>query len=54
MPVDFREVECPRAEHIFANVALSITHAAFLGVQEDMDLILEAVRKVRANVSELL
>lgn len=54
VPVDFREVECPRAEHAFANVALSITHAAFLGEQEDMDLILEAVRKVRANVSELL
>lgn len=53
VPVDFREVECPVAEHLFANVALSLPHAVFLGEQEDMDLILEAVRKVRAHVSEL-
>ena len=54
VPVDFREVDCPQAEHIYANVALSLPHAAFLGEQEDMDLILAAIRKVRANVSELL
>ncbi|HXF61360.1 MAG TPA: DegT/DnrJ/EryC1/StrS family aminotransferase [Caldilineaceae bacterium] len=54
VPVDFREVECPTAEHLFANVALSLPHATFLGDQEDMDLILAAIRKVRANVGELL
>jgi len=52
-PVDFGEVFCPQAEHVFANVALSIPHACFLGDQEDMDLILEAIRKVRANTDEL-
>jgi dTDP-4-amino-4,6-dideoxygalactose transaminase len=53
VPVDFREVECPVAEHLFANVALSLSHAFFLGDQEDMDLILAAIRKVRAHVDEL-
>jgi dTDP-4-amino-4,6-dideoxygalactose transaminase len=53
IPVDFREVFCPQAEHIFANVALSIPHAIFLGDQGDMELILEAIRKVRANTGEL-
>lgn len=53
VPVDFSDVHCPQAEHVFANVALSIPHPTFLGDREDMDLILEAIRKVRANVDEL-
>jgi dTDP-4-amino-4,6-dideoxygalactose transaminase len=52
-PVDFSQVYCPQAEHAFANVALSIGHRFFLGEQEDMDLILEAIRKVRAHTDEL-
>ena len=52
-PVDYTEVHCPQAEHAYANVALSIGHANFLGGTEDMDLILEAIRKVRANTNEL-
>ena len=51
--VDYTQVSCPQAEHVFANVALSLPHAAFLGGLEDMDLVLEAIRKVRANVGEL-
>jgi dTDP-4-amino-4,6-dideoxygalactose transaminase len=51
--VDFRQVSCPQAEHIFADVALSIPHAYFLGDREDMDLILGAIHKVRANTDEL-
>lgn len=51
--LDFREVSCPQAEHVFENVALSIPHSSFLGDREDMDLILEAVGKVRANTAEL-
>jgi dTDP-4-amino-4,6-dideoxygalactose transaminase len=54
VPVDFREVDCPKAEHIYKNVAVSLPHATFLGSQEDMDLILAAIQKVRANTSELL
>ncbi len=52
-PVDYTQVHCPQAEYAFANVALSIPHANFLGGTEDMDLILEAIRKVRANTKEL-
>lgn len=52
-PLDFSQVSCPQAEHVFANVALSIPHAFFLGDRADMDLILEAIRKVRANTDEL-
>lgn len=52
-PVDFTQVHCPQAEHLYTNVALSIPHAYFLGDQQDMDLILEAIRKVRTNTDEL-
>jgi dTDP-4-amino-4,6-dideoxygalactose transaminase len=52
-PVDYTQVHCSQAEHAFANVALSIGHASFLGGTEDMDLILDAIRKVRANTNEL-
>ena len=51
--VDYTQVYCPQAEHVFANVALSMPHAAFLGDLEDMDLVLEAIGKVRANTGEL-
>ncbi len=50
---NFKEVYCPDAERIFATEALSIGHRTFLGGQEDMDLILEAMRKVRANTAAL-
>lgn len=49
----YENIRCPEAERIYATEALSIGHRAFLGGQEDMDLILEAVRKVRANTGEL-
>lgn len=51
--VDYTQVSCPTAERVSQTQALSIGHAAFLGGTEDMDLILEAFRKVRANVGEL-
>jgi len=44
---------CPHAERIAAEQSLSITHKAFLGGREDMDLILAAFRKIRANTDEL-
>jgi dTDP-4-amino-4,6-dideoxygalactose transaminase len=53
-PVDYRQTSCPTAERLFQTQALSIGHAAFLGeTTEDMDLILEAIRKVRENTGEL-
>ena len=44
---------CPVAEDLHANRSLSITHRAFLGDTEDMDLMLAAIRKVRENVGEI-
>jgi len=52
-PVDYAQVSCPQAEHVYAHVALSIPHAIFLGDTEDMDLILEAIRKIRTHAGEL-
>ncbi len=52
-PVDFTKVHCPEAERVHAHAALSLTHRLFLGEQEDMDLILAAIRKIRANTDEL-
>jgi hypothetical protein len=46
-------VHCPEAERIYQTEALSIGQSNFLGDEEDMDLILEAIRKVRANTDEL-
>ncbi len=51
--IDYTKVHCPEAERIFRTEALSIGQSAFLGDKEDMDLILEAIRKVRANTDEL-
>jgi dTDP-4-amino-4,6-dideoxygalactose transaminase len=51
--IDYTRVHCPEAERICETEALSIGQSAFLGDKEDMDLILEAIRKVRANTDEL-
>ncbi len=52
-PIDYTKVHCPEAERIYQTEALNISHRYFLGEKEDMDLILEAIRKVRANTDEL-
>lgn len=51
--IDYTKVHCPEAERIHQTEALSIGQRTFLGDREDMDLILEAIRKVRANTDEL-
>jgi dTDP-4-amino-4,6-dideoxygalactose transaminase len=52
-PMDYTQVSCPEAERIYQTEALSISQRCFLGEREDMDLILEAIRKVRTNIDEL-
>jgi len=52
--IDYTEVHCPEAERIYQTEALNIAQPHFLGDREDMDLILEAIRKVRANTDELM
>jgi len=51
--IDYTKVHCPEAERIYQTEALCISHPVFLGDKEDMDLILEAIRKVRENTDEL-
>ena len=51
--IDYANVFCPEAERIYQTEALSIGQSAFLGEREEMDAILEAIRKVRANTDEL-
>ena len=51
--MDYTKVHCPEAERIHETEALLINHAKLLGPQEDMDLILDAMRKVRQNADEL-
>lgn len=50
---DYSSVRCEQADHTYANVCWTLTHRLFLGPREDMDLILEAVQKIRDNVDEL-
>ena len=51
--VDYTKVCCPEAERIHDTEALLISHRFLLGPLEDMDLILDAMRKIRENVDEL-
>ncbi len=52
-PLDYSGVHCPVAERLHATQAMSMRHAMFLGEKEDMDLILDAIRKIRENTDEL-
>ncbi len=51
--VDYTQVHCPEAERIHETEALDIPHRILLGPRENMDRILDAMRKVRDNVDEL-
>lgn len=51
--IDYRKTFCPEAERIYKKEALALSHTLFLGSKEDMNLILEAIRKVRDNTDEL-
>jgi len=51
--IDYSKVYCPEAERIYQHEAASFSHRMFLGGIDDMDLVLEAVRKIRENTDEL-
>ena len=53
-PPDYAAVETPECTRIYEEEGISLNHALFLGDRRDMDLMLEAIAKVRANVDELL
>ena len=52
-PPDYARMETPEANRIHEEEGVSLTHRLFLGGTEDMDLMLEAIAKVRDNVDEL-
>jgi dTDP-4-amino-4,6-dideoxygalactose transaminase len=52
-PVDYTKVHCPQAERVWKEQACSMSHSLFLGPLSDMDLVLEAMRKVRENAAHL-
>ena len=51
--IDYTKVHCPEAERIHETEAVDIGHRFLLGPVEDMDLVLDAMRKIRENVDEL-
>lgn len=51
--IDYTKVRCPEAERVHESEALDLTHRILLGPRENMDLILDALRKIRENVDEL-
>lgn len=52
-PPDYASMPTPEAERICAEEGISMGHRLFLGDTADMDLMLEAIAKVRENVDEL-
>lgn len=51
--VDFRRMDCPETERIYATEACSLQHRLFLGPRGDMDRVLAAIHKLWANQDEL-
>ena len=50
---DYTKVKCPEAERVYQHEAVCLNHQLFLGGKDDMDLILDAIRKIRENADEL-
>ena len=51
--IDYSQLHCPNAERVYTEEVCSFSHAMFLGELDDMDLILEAFKKLRENTDEL-
>jgi len=52
-PPDYPSMPTPECERVHAEEGVSLTHRLFLGGTDDMDLMLEAIQKIRDNVDEL-
>jgi len=52
-PVDYTKVHCPVAERVYKNEIVALGKD-FLMEREKVDLVLEAIRKIKENVDELL
>jgi dTDP-4-amino-4,6-dideoxygalactose transaminase len=51
--IDYTQTHCPQAERLCREETLWFGQPTFLGTKKDMDDIVEAIEKVRANVDEL-
>jgi dTDP-4-amino-4,6-dideoxygalactose transaminase len=51
--IDYSTLNCPNAERVYQEEVCSFSHSMFLGDTDDMQLILDAFQKIRANVNEL-
>ena len=51
--IDYRQVNCPESERIYAEEALCMPHASFLGPQSDMDRILDVLHRLERNQDAL-
>lgn len=51
--VDYRSVHLPVTERIYAEEAMCLPHATFLGPQSDMDRILDVLHKLAGSQDEL-
>ncbi|MEA3401875.1 MAG: DegT/DnrJ/EryC1/StrS family aminotransferase [Armatimonadota bacterium] len=52
-PPDYSTMETPECQRILDTEGIVLTHRLFLGDTSDMDLMLEAIQKLRDNVDEL-
>lgn len=50
---DYAAVQTPVAQRVLDEEGISMGHSTFLGGKADMDLVLDAIRKIRENVGEL-
>ncbi len=50
---DYAKMQTPVCQRIYEEEGVVLAHKLFLGGTEDMDLMLEAIQKVRENVNEL-
>lgn len=51
---DYSAVYCPNCERVYREEGIHMPHAIFLGGPEDIDLMLDAIRKVREHAEELI
>ena len=52
-PPDYSKMDTPQCQRIYEQEGCSLGHRQFLGERADMDLMLEAIQKVRDNVDEV-
>ena len=52
-PIDYSKVHCPVAEYVYENEVVALPKDILME-RENVDLVLEAIRKIKENIDELL